>query len=735
MQPTAQLNTDYVVQLLEEAYSIRINNLQGSMDLTNKAMSISEKMQDNLLIAKCTSRLSLYHMILGEYELAIKLGTKALPLFEKEKYKPGIAEVKYNIAGVYYKTDKYHQALVYLIDCLSIFEEIKDMHNQARVHKSLGTIYEYFGDEKSAVFSYERAIFAAQKVKDLNLESNAYNPLSGIYLNKGNVPKATELIERSIAMKNETGDTRGLAFAIYGKAKIYAQTEQFETAKKLYQESLNIHEEMGERLGRAMVLYKLGVLYIKMDMLDKAEEVLNGALKFSTEFNIVIIKFKCYYHLYEIFKQRQDHVQALEYLETYLSEKESVINSQTRKIIESYEALTSMERLKKEAEMQREKAEILEKKNLAEESSRVRQEFLSTMSHEIRTPLNAVITITSLLEDKSDNNDDELLKSLKFSSNNLLRIINDILDFSKLDAGKVLLEPTSGDFLSLLENIRNTYKNLASEKGIRINLNIENDIKRFYKIDETKITQILGNLVSNAIKFTDKGEVSIDVTLLRKGDKSDQIEISISDTGIGIVEGSLNDIFDSFSQSKSYTTRKHQGTGLGLAIVKKLVTLHGSNIEVESTIGKGSRFFFQISLPHGINQKPDTIEISDDLNGKTVLMAEDNMINAMVSIRLLSKWGLKVEHAKDGLEAVELSSTTTFDFILMDIHMPNLDGFDATRSIRASSNPNCRTPIYALTADITASQRELFSPYFDGFLLKPIEIDKLFNTLTKKSIK
>ncbi|MEO9474807.1 MAG: tetratricopeptide repeat protein [Cyclobacteriaceae bacterium] len=734
MQPTAELNTDHVVQLLEEAYSIRINNLQGSMDLTNKAMSISQKMQDNLLMAKCTSRLSLYHMILGEYERAIKLGTEALPLFEKEKYKPGIAEVKYNIAGVYYKTDKYHQALVYLIDCLTIFEELRDMHNQARVHKSLGTIYEYFGDEKSAVISYERSISAAQKVKDLNLESNAYNPLSGIYLNKGNVPKATELIERSIAMKNKTGDTRGLAFAIYGKAKIYAKTGEFEVAKQLYLESLKIHQDMGERLGRAMVLYKLGVLYTKMNMLDKAEEVLNEALKFSTEFNIVIIKFKCNYQLYEIFKHKQNHVRALKYLETYLEEKESVINSQTRKIIESYEALTSMERLKKEAEMQREKAEILEKKNLAEESSRVRQEFLSTMSHEIRTPLNAVITITSLLEDKSDNNDDELLKSLKFSSNNLLRIINDILDFSKLDAGKVTLDPTSGDLLSLLENIRNAYKNLAREKGIEIKLNIDKTVKRFYKIDETKITQILGNLVSNAIKFTDEGEVSMGVRLLRKGAKSDQLEISISDTGMGIAEKSLNDIFDSFSQSKSYTTRKHQGTGLGLAIVKKLVHLHGSNIDVESTIGKGSRFFFQINLDHGINHKSNTVEISDDLNGKTVLMAEDNMINALVSIKLLSKWGLNVEHAKDGLEAVELSGTKIFDFILMDIHMPNLDGFDATRSIRATSNPNCGTPIYALTADITASQRELFSPYFDGFLLKPIEIDKLFNTLTKESI-
>ncbi|MEQ8474297.1 MAG: ATP-binding protein [Marinoscillum sp.] len=722
--------TQKVNSLLDEAYQSRVNDLKKSIMLASDALELSIKMDETSLIARCKSRLSLFYMICGEYARSMELGEEAIGLFEVIEDDQGIADSKYNIASIYYKTDNFHLGLIYMIDCLEIYRRLEDYHNQARVQKSLGTIYEYFGDEKSAILAYEHSIEAARKVSDLNLESNVYNPLSGIYLNQNNIEKASELIEKSIHMKTQTNDVRGLAFALYGKAKVYVKRKQYDLAEQTFKESEQIHKEMGEKLGSGMCFHKLGQLYVETREFDKAEQMLNHAIRFSAEYNIVITKFKCNYLMYKLFKLQDNPTEALIYLERYLSEKEGVINTQTQKVIESYEAITTMERLQKEAQMQREKAEILEKKNRAEQSSRVKQEFLSTMSHEIRTPLNAVITITSLLEERVDGEENQLIESLKFSANNLLLIINDILDFSKLDLGKVKLENDPTDFKGLLTNIKNTYQSMAREKGVAISLSIDEDLDSYYSLDGTKLSQIMGNLVSNAIKFTDEGQVDINVKKLSSANERDQIEISVADTGVGIPEDFLDEVFDSFSQPRSYTTKKQGGSGLGLAIVKKLIDLHGSNIQVESELGKGSRFYFEIGLVKSgapVNTSPQE---SKELHGKTVLIAEDNMINAMVSMKLMGNWGLNTSHAKNGYEAIEMAKAKSFDFILMDIHMPELDGFDAAREIRSTINPNTKTPILALTADITAHQRKLFEPYFDGFLLKPIDKEKLFSALS-----
>lgn len=718
-----------VTRLLVEAYDARVNDLSKSVMLAQEALEISQQLDEAILIARSLSRLSLFHMILGEYKKTMKLGKKALGYFQILGDEKGIADVKYNIAGVYYRTDNYHLALIYLIDCFEIYQKLNDFHNQSRVQKSLGTIYEYFGDQKSAILSYEKAIKAAQMAGDLNLESNAYNPLSGVYLNRGEIDKASEMIEQSIRMKNKTGDVRGLAFGLYGRAKVYVKRKQYQLAEETFLEAVRIHVEMGERLGRGMCYHKLGQLYLEMGDLEKSEKMLDEALDFAQEYNMVIIKINCNYLKYQLYRQKDDAVQALKYLEIYLKEKEAVMNTQTQKVIESYEAVTKMERLQKEAQMNREKAEILKKKNRAEESSRVKQEFLSTMSHEIRTPLNAVITITSLLEERSDKEENELLRSLKFSADNLLRIINDILDFSKLDAGKVVLEPQPVEIRLLMENIRNTYLGMAREKGIDLKLTVDPLLAEIYLADETKLSQILGNLISNAIKYTDEGQVSVEVKLLDQGESRDQIEFRVEDTGGGIPENFLEEIFESFSQPRSYTTKKQGGSGLGLAIVKKLIGLHGSNIHVKTQENEGSVFYFQVSFIKGERSVTPAHQESDGLTGRTVLIAEDNMINAMVALKLLANWGVKATHARDGSEAIQMSSECKYDYILMDIHMPEVDGFDAAKTIRESENPNLETPIFALTADITAHQREVFEPYFDGFLLKPIEREKLYQTL------
>ncbi|MBK0380339.1 ATP-binding protein [Mucilaginibacter segetis] len=729
MEVVTLTNAHTITLLLDEAYKSRIHNIKHSIKLANNALSLSREHNNDEFIAKSLNQLSLFYMIRGAYKRSVNLATEAIAYFEQLNDERGIADAKYSIGGVYYKTDNHHLGLINLFDSLVIYKKFNDHHNQARTYKSLGTIYEYFGDPKSAVRAYENAIEAAKKAKDQNLVSNVYNPLSGIYLKQKKIAKALHTIQLSINIKTKTGDIRGLAFAFYGRGKVYTHTGNFKQAEDDFKSAIDIHINAGEKLGLAMAYQKMGSLYIAIGDLSRAKDILKKGLHFSKKYKIAIIKFKCNYLLYQIAKLENDTVRSLEYLELYLHQKEAVINTQTLKVIENYELITKMETMEQEARLQKEKAAIIEKQQRAEQSARMKQEFLSTMSHEIRTPLNAVTTITSLLTSKNGY-DETLLESLNFASNNLLLVINDILDFTKLDNGKVQVENQPCLINNLLSRVLKTYNSLAQQKGIDLLLHINKTVADCYELDETKLSQILGNLISNAIKYTDDGFVKIEVERINADKGSHTLKFSITDSGAGIHQDHFAEIFESFSQPKSITTRKQGGTGLGLAIVKKLTELYGSTVNVTSTIGEGSSFSFELKLKKAVTPVKILPVDKEDLKGKKILLAEDNLINAMVARKLLSNWGVLSDHVVNGIEAVEKAKLNLYDFILMDIHMPEMNGYDATAQIRLTDNLNKKTPIFALTADITAEGNDEYRSYFNGFLLKPIEIDKLYAALT-----
>ena len=719
-----------ITSLLSEAYELRVSNLKHSTLKVQEALALSRDIQNASLIGKSLNMLSLFYMIQGEQKLSIDHAEEAIKYFEDLNDEQGIADAKYSIASNYYKSDNYHLGLVNLIDCLAIYKKYFDYHNQARTLKSLGTIYEYFGDQKNAVKSYQESIDAAKQVEDKNLESNAYNPLSGIYLNIGRVAKAEELINKSIEMKMSTNDTRGLAFAYYGRGKVYFHKKQYEQAEKDYLESIRIHLEMNERLGIGMSYYKLGALYITTKQFDKARETLNTGIEISNQYNILIIKFKCYYLMYELYKKEGNVEQSLRYLEEYLAVKEKVINSQTLKIIENYDLIKRMESLQRESEIQQEKAEILEKTHKAEHAAKAKQEFLSIMSHEIRTPLNAVISIAHLLEETATEDQIELIKSLGYASNNLMQIVNDILDFTKLDANKMKLDFNNTHLFDLIRNIQDTYQNLALEKNLNLSIDIDPKVSAIYLLDETKLTQVLNNLISNAIKYTNQGKIDIIVKVITKSNDFDEIQFMVRDTGVGIPEKYFEDIFEVFNQPKEITTKTSSGTGLGLSIVKKLVELMGGEIRLNSKVNEGSEFYFSLKLK-SISGTKSTISLQDNnLSGKSVLIVDDNMINALVASKLLLKWGIQSEHAQNGKDAILKTNKTKYDYILMDIHMPLMDGYESCAQIRKSKGLNSTTPIFALTADVTAAQHQDFNKDFNGILTKPINVVKLFETLS-----
>ncbi|CAM3984320.1 MULTISPECIES: ATP-binding protein [Flavobacterium] len=721
-----------ILLLLEEAHRIRINNLSKSIILTNEALGSSIAINNKSLEAKSYSQLALYYMVVGEMEKATFFSKEALQIFTDLNDEKGIADAKYSLAGVYYKTNLYHLGLVAFIDALKIYQKHDDFYNQSRTEKSLGTIYGYIGDQNNALKSYKNAVRNAKRVKDLNLESNVYNNISGILAKNGKLKFAMDFINKSISLKEKTDDIRGMAYALYGKAKVFFYLGVFDKAEAYYFKALDIHKEMGETTGLAMTYTKLGEMYFEMKKLNLALEYALLGLEIADNLKLAMSTIKLNKLTYLIYKALGEFNLALEFLERYQKEKEAVINAQTLKVIENYEMISRMEVLKNESKLNKEKQLILEKNNLDEINAvRMRQEFLSIMSHEIRTPLNAITSIVALLEDEITKEGGKLLESLQFASSNLIKIVNDVLDFTKLDSQKSKLEKSPVNLSELVQKVVNVYEKQAQDKGLKLKLNFDVKGKYPYLLDETKITQILNNLISNAIKFTERGSVEVSVILLKIKSNYDKILFEVKDTGEGISKKDKNEIFESFSQIKPILTRSQGGTGLGLAIVKKIVELHESKIKIKSAIGKGSTFYFTLKmnrvLASNLVLKETGKEI--DLSGKKVLIVEDTLINAALLTKILSKWNMVSEHVVNGKQALKVVGEQLFDFILMDIHMPEMNGFEVTRLIKTTKNLNNETPILALTADtmLTADNYEVSC--FSGFLWKPFEIEKLKQAL------
>ncbi|MCM4161246.1 PAS domain S-box protein [Antarcticibacterium flavum] len=372
---------------------------------------------------------------------------------------------------------------------------------------------------------------------------------------------------------------------------------------------------------------------------------------------------------------------------------------------------------------------LIKAKNEAEAASRAKEDFVSTMSHEIRTPLNAVIGLTNLLLDNNPRDDQkENLNSLSFSAQNLLSLINDILDFSKLEAGKGDVDENVFDLSILVISLQQLYAPQARKNGSLFNLKLDNKIPPRIVTDQLKLSQILHNLVSNAVKFTRDGNIDFSISVQRREHEMLWLEFVIKDTGIGVPREKLAHIFEKFSQAESSTVRQYGGTGLGLTITKLLLELLGSEIKVESQVGQGSKFHFllpvkEAPLEKSINDIPvyghEDITNIEELE---ILLVEDVEINRNILLQFMSNWWqIQPDEALNGKEAVEKATKKKYDMILMDVRMPIMDGHEATKQIRRLPGYK-NVPILALTADKNLEvQQEQNNSQFDDLLTKPFD--------------
>lgn len=680
------------------------------------------------------------------------------------------------------KENKYKKALFYTQKAVNYCQKNNQIDKQGILTFNLGKIYFAVKKYDDAKEAFSESISLLQNVKSSATYADAYYylGLSHIHTNK---QKAAETCFDKAKDINNTIQTAGFDELIdLQKGVIYKSKGHYDLASEIFNSIISKPADPDLLDTKAEALYQIGLIEEINKRNNLALNYLNKALDLNAENENLEQKSNILFALSSVYEKTLDKSVAYSYLKQHLNLKERISILNNEKLgIDDYDSFKETQRLKKIEHLNKQNTEkaktnkfsklinilaialitilsllslslyknniirnrsnlLLKDKNnelviakeKAEKASKARSEFLSTVSHELRTPLNAINGITHLLlEENPKKSQLHYLSSLKFSGNYLTTFINEILEINKIESNKTELENINFNLKELLEDIQNSLKELALKNNNVFSLEIDPKIPMYLLGDPTKLAQIFINLINNSLKFTKNGEVTTTAKLLALQDGNAVVSFVIKDTGIGIPKDKLATVFESFSQGSVEINRKYGGTGLGLTIVKKLVELLGGEIKLESIVDKGSTFSFDLHftvdeqrLP--IKEKPKKYA---HLKNKKILVVEDNKINQMITKKMLENKGMHCEVIDNGEQAIETAKTNTYDLILMDVHLPGINGTIATKRIR---NFDSVTPVIAITAISLDENREMLLSYgMNDVITKPFHPEDFYSIIAK----
>ncbi|MEO8253805.1 MAG: response regulator [Flavobacterium sp.] len=684
------------------------NKFELSLAKARVALSQSFVDQNYLLVAKSYSIIAGNYEKLLEYKKAIYYYNKAL-LFANKIHNNTLKYELYNNLGYVYcfKENQFEKGIFYYHELLKYQKKKGDAKE---IYKTkLNLTWAYF-DVKNFKVGKVYLDFINQNQQNLTDKSTLVilNMLNGMYSNyTSNFKKAESYFLKGIELA-ESEKNKSFYLSILEQYTHYLyDNSQY---KKAYQ-SLALLNKITERIENKVKINRANIVGANLEIDEYKRKI--DEVELQNNFQSQVLE-----------KTKTISILLIISLIIVLLLIYSLYRNYNLKKVKNLELLDKNQQL----QVAKEKAEIV---------SKLKSQFVSTITHELRTPLYGVIGITNMLEDEhKELSDSPHLKSLKFSAKYLLSLVNDVLQINKIEENRVVLEKKAFNIFDEIEFIKNSMSFLAQKHNNTINVFIDPAIPEYLIGDKLRLSQILINLLSNALKFTHNGEVTILINLIEIKNKHYFVEFNIEDNGVGIAEENQEKIFENFVQ----VSRKeidYQGTGLGLSIVKKLLELFDSTIYLKSELGKGTTFNFTIAFEHDIKKTNSIINnINVDLSTNqifNILVVDDNKINLLITQKTIEKFNYRSKMVLSGKEALKIIETEKFDVILMDINMPEMNGFEATRLIRERG---FQTPIIALTAfDKDEVTEEAISAGFDDILIKPFDSKQLYRIINEIVIK
>ncbi len=677
------------------------------------------------------------------------------------------------------KSYRYHTGIEDAINLLEAAKEAESNYYQYHGHNFLGSAYSDLKDTARAKKNYEQALKYAELTENDTLILWANNNLGNIYSEQdNNHQKGIEMYKKVISFSKAANlPSESLAPKI-NIAWTYLDYNQPELAWPYLKESREMIPDEDESYIRAPFYMLMGRYFKQTSKLDSAEVYFKKSINLAEKDSLLLPATEVIKDYADLLFQQERFEDAYRYLQKQNEYESLLFENEKLEQVQAANARFDVNEYQKNLELaEREKQfqeQIIDKsqekvvvmvisslvlmfilfflnkinqdrkalidelriknkllqnsKERAERLTMLKTQFFSTVSHELRTPLYGVVGLTSLLLEEEDlkkhRND---LNSLKFSADYLLALINDVLQMNKMDADLVKLESVDFKLEDLVLSIVNSFEFTRLQNENKIHFEIDERIPAYLKGDPVRLSQVLMNLVGNAMKFTERGNIYISAWLAEKGEESAKVHFEVKDDGMGIPENKQKLIFEEFSQLQS-SNYNYQGTGLGLPIVKKLLKLFGSRIYLESEEGKGATFSFRIKFGLGSEEGRRKIELPEvyrDIGAnKNVLIVDDNRINQVVTSRILKKKEFKCETASSGEEAVKKAKEGKFDLILMDVNMPGISGLEATRLIRKF---NAEVPVIALTAvEIEEIRNKIYASGMNDIIVKPYDVQQFY---------